>query len=135
MLPILCVDVLVVYSEACLLLKRKNQPAKNHWWFPGGRLHKNESIKNAAHRKCKEEVNLSAKFIGIISIEETIFPKVNSMNCDIHTVNICCQMNVEDISCISIDANHADYLWTDASQACALNLHSAVLEPILKVLR
>ena len=55
-MPIPCVD-LVVMDQAgrILLLKRKNEPASNQWWFPGGRVLFNELRSEAARRKLKEE--------------------------------------------------------------------------------
>ncbi|MBU2458733.1 MAG: NUDIX domain-containing protein, partial [Planctomycetes bacterium] len=52
--PILCVDLLIVYNGKCLLLKRDNEPAKGEFWFAGGRIRKFESIENAAIRIAKE---------------------------------------------------------------------------------
>ena len=74
-LPILCVDLVIINNGKFLLLKRENEPAKGEYWFPGGRILKLETIKSAALRKVKEEVNLECDFQHIISIEETIFKK------------------------------------------------------------
>jgi 8-oxo-dGTP diphosphatase len=42
-----------------LLIKRLNQPYKDHWALPGGFLEMNESLLDCAHRELKEETNLS----------------------------------------------------------------------------
>ena len=60
-MPIPCVDLLVVDNERnILLIKRRNEPAKGQWWFPGGRVHYKETRCEAAIRKLKEECGLEA---------------------------------------------------------------------------
>jgi len=70
---IVCVDVLVIQDNKCLLLKRNIELAKGQFRFPGGRIHKMELIHNAAIRKAKEEISIDCDFIKIVSIEETPF--------------------------------------------------------------
>ena len=61
-LPILCVDLLIKNEmNQYLLHHRNNEPLKGQWWVPGGRVHKLESINDAASRKCKEELGLEIK--------------------------------------------------------------------------
>ena len=60
-MPIPCVDLLVIDNERkILLIKRRNEPAKGQWWFPGGRVYYKETRRNAAIRKLKEECGLVA---------------------------------------------------------------------------
>jgi colanic acid biosynthesis protein WcaH len=134
LLPILCVDVVLTYRGKCLLLQRLNHPALGQWWFPGGRVHKNELIKDAALRKSRAEVGLAADFKGVLSVEETIFPKIESMISDIHTVNVCCQMVASDITGLAIDKDHNAFRWVSFEEAESLNLHSAVLNPLAMAL-
>ena len=126
-IPILCVDLLIVHDHKCLLLKRDNEPAKGQYWFPGGRINKLETIKNAAVRKAKEETNLDCEFIKVISVGETIFIKNENMNTDIHTVNICCEMIPFSIAPLKLDKYHKDYIWVcKQSNSC----HNAVNHPL-----
>ena len=57
--PIACVD-LYVENEAghVLLLRRKHEPARAEWWFPGGRVLYRETRVDAVVRKLKEETGL-----------------------------------------------------------------------------
>lgn len=135
LLPILCVDCLVIRENKCLLLHRLKHPAKNKWWFPGGRVFKNELIKDAAERKISSETNLDAKFKKVISIEETIFSSKKNINDNIHTVNVCCLLVSKNFNNIKIDSDHDKYLWADIYKAKNLSLDSAVMKPILKVLK
>lgn len=63
LLPLVCVDAVVVDrgGKQFLLVKRENEPEKGKWWFPGGRIFKNEKLADAALRKVKQEVGLPAK--------------------------------------------------------------------------
>ena len=58
-MPIPCVDLLVVDRlRNILLLKRRNEPAKGLWWVPGGRVHMGETRAASAARKLREECGL-----------------------------------------------------------------------------
>jgi colanic acid biosynthesis protein WcaH len=126
-LPVLCVDVLIIHNEKCLLLLRENEPAKGTYWFPGGRINKNEQIKEAALRKAMEETNLTCDFDKIISVEESFFNKTGNMITDVHTVNICCALYTEDISALRLDKFHKSYLWVNKLSD---DYHNAVNHPL-----
>ena len=53
-LPIVCVDVLLVKGDKFLMGKRVNEPAKGQWWFPGGRVLKGETLREAAIRQARK---------------------------------------------------------------------------------
>jgi colanic acid biosynthesis protein WcaH len=129
-LPILCVDAVIIHEGCGLLLLRRNHPARGQLWFPGGRLHKNETIADAARRKALEEVSLDCEFQSILSIEETPFLRVDDMLTDVHTVNICCHLTVTNMSKVVIDSHHEDYRWVGQEEAQTLPLHEAVRRPL-----
>ena len=131
---VVCVDVLIIYNNRCLLLKRDIEPAKGQFWFPGGRIHKMELIQDAAIRKAKEEVNVDCDFKKIVSIEETIFFNKNDMITDIHTINICCELLPLSLDNLKIDNFHSSHKWVSLTDVNKLKLHPAVLNPILKIL-
>jgi colanic acid biosynthesis protein WcaH len=131
-LPILCVDCVITYEGKCLLLRRANEPAKGHYWFPGGRINKGELIADAAIRKACEETSLTCQFDKIISIEETMFPREGNMVCDVHTVNVCCHLVTLSQENIRVDNNHDDYVWANIEQALQLKVHEGVINPMRK---
>ncbi len=132
-MPILCVDLMIFFDGKCLLLKRRNEPAKEQYWFPGGRIYKMETIKEAALRKAKEEVNLNCRFQEIVSIEETMFNKNGKMVTEIHTVNICCKLVTDSISEILLDKQHNSHLWVTIDSAKKMKLHPCVKSPLEKI--
>jgi ADP-ribose pyrophosphatase YjhB (NUDIX family) len=76
LMPIACVDLLVTDELGrVLLIKRKNHPANDQWWFPGGRVHLNETRRAAAARKLQEECGLKAMNISEVGTFDVIFPE------------------------------------------------------------
>jgi ADP-ribose pyrophosphatase YjhB (NUDIX family) len=57
-LPIVSVEAVIVKDHALLFLKRNNEPVKGEWWFPGGRIHKGESLEQTLLREIKQETGL-----------------------------------------------------------------------------
>jgi colanic acid biosynthesis protein WcaH len=87
LMPILCVDVVLVHGNSFLLLKRKNAPACGEWWLPGGRVLRDELLADAAKRKIREETGLESKEPEMLGADETLFPD-GPFGWSTHTVNI-----------------------------------------------
>ncbi len=63
-MPVPTVDLVVKNEDDEFLLgKRQYKPAKDLWFVPGGRIHKDESVYNAVHRKAREELGLSVQIV------------------------------------------------------------------------
>jgi colanic acid biosynthesis protein WcaH len=68
--PLISIDLVVKNSQGQYLLGyRTNRPAKNYWFVPGGRIHKNESMDAAFLRLTEAELGSklarkSARFLG-----------------------------------------------------------------------
>jgi 8-oxo-dGTP diphosphatase len=63
-MPSVTTDVVVVkvipgQTREVLLIKRKNEPFKDCWAFPGGFLDMNETLSECASRELKEETGLT----------------------------------------------------------------------------
>ena len=128
--PILCVDAVIIHEKRCLLLRRRNHPARGQLWFPGGRLYKNEMITAAALRKAFEETRLRCEFQSILSVEETLFPRAQDMTTDSHTVNVCCHLIVKGVPDVRLDNQHEYFQWVDKEEALTLSLHDGVTRPL-----
>ena len=127
-IPIVCVDLLIINDNKCLLLKRENEPAKGQYWFPGGRIRKNETIEQAALRIAKEETNLNCRFVEKLCVEETIFEKAGSLNSNVHTVNICCKLTIAShTDILKTDEFHSEFKWTNQQSYL---YHIAVNRPL-----
>jgi len=66
--PLISIDLIIENEEGQFLLgKRVNEPAKDFWFVPGGRIYKNETLDNAFRRIVQEEIGLD------ITREEAVF--------------------------------------------------------------
>lgn len=125
-MPICCVDLIIQNKEKkFLLVLRKNKPAQNQWWFPGGRVYKNEKLEDAAIRKAKEETGLKTKIEKKIGVYETFFDDgpFPDLKTGVHTVNICFLASLEEDSEPLINGAHSDlssFKWTSTIEK---NLH------------
>lgn len=51
-----------------ILIKRKNEPFKNYWAFPGGFIEYGETAESAAIREAKEETGVDVKLKKLIGV-------------------------------------------------------------------
>jgi len=58
-MPQVCVELVVESDDGLLLTKRAIEPRV--WFWPGGRLHKGESLQAAAHRVAEEELGIEVR--------------------------------------------------------------------------
>ena len=118
LVPMCYVDLVVKKKDTFLLIKRLENPAKNQWWFPGGRILFNEKLQEAVKRKLREEVNIKnfqkIQFLGIkeMSFKKGIYKKPI---CGIANVFL---VEVEESDCggIKLDKTSKDYRWFEGIQ-------------------
>ena len=72
-MPIVSVDLLILVGDGILLGKRENQPAKGHWFVPGGRLHKGEELTDAVNRISSEELNIEVEILDSLGAHEHFY--------------------------------------------------------------
>lgn len=108
--PIVSVDLVIKHEGGVLLGKRANEPAKGEWFFPGGRVHKNESRREAVHRIADKELGTSIEILEDLGTAEHFYdcsdvPGVDSKhylstgyNCEI----------VADDPDLNLDEQHSD---------------------------
>ena len=83
--PFLTVDAIVSCSDnSIILIRRKNDPYKDHWALPGGFVEYGETVESAVLREVKEETGLIIKLNGISGVYSD--PKRDPRG---HTVTIC----------------------------------------------
>ena len=66
-MPLPCVDLLVTHKDNLLLTLRNNEPGKDLWFTPGGRIYRNESLEEAVKRILSMETGLQPINITQIS--------------------------------------------------------------------
>lgn len=126
-MPISCVD-LVVMDQAgrILLLKRKNEPASNQWWFPGGRVLFNEIRSEAVRRKLKEECGLFMKEnpIELGTIDCLLNLEGNKTS---HGITTLYKVLADSTELTTLDSQSCDSQWGFPDDWQAYNLHPIVL--------
>lgn len=115
-MPICCIDLIIHKNNKVLLVKRKHEPARYKWWFPGGRLLKGESLKEAAVRKAREELGLGIEVEKKLGVYETNFSKgpFPDLKTGIHSINIVFIVRpLEELPEIKLDNTSSDFKWVD----------------------
>jgi len=115
--PLIAIDLIVVNENTELLLgKRLNQPAKDYWFVPGGRILKNESLDNAFKRltltELGKEIELKhAQLLGVFEhfYQESVFNDQIST----HYVNAAHVIHIKQnqLTALPIDEQHNGYQW------------------------
>src|ERR1051325_1175966 len=66
--PIPTVDVILQKGSEVLLIKRKNEPFKDHLALPGGFVNQGEKVETAALREVSEETSLETEPVDILGV-------------------------------------------------------------------
>jgi colanic acid biosynthesis protein WcaH len=100
-MPIVSVEALIVSEGKLLFLRRKNEPAKGEWWFPGGRIRRGESLQKALYREVLEETGLEIIYTRFIGVYSRVFPERHDI-----TVAYLCKCKEGGVS---LDDEHSEY--------------------------
>lgn len=66
--PALTVDIIIIDNDKTVLIKRLNNPYKNHWALPGGFVEYGEKVEDAAVREAKEETGLDVELDELVGV-------------------------------------------------------------------
>lgn len=66
--PRLAVDVIILYKNKLVLIKRRNPPFEGKYALPGGFIEAGERVEDAAIREAKEETGLEIKLIKLLGV-------------------------------------------------------------------
>lgn len=102
-IPIVTIDLLIIYNNTLLLLKRNNEPAKDEWFTPGGRIYLGETIDEVAQRVLKEETGLTILKIEKKGVMSHIWPNR-------HCITIYFRVDVENDNII-MNKEHKSFKW------------------------
>jgi colanic acid biosynthesis protein WcaH len=114
-LPILCVDIVAKNARGkYLLIKRANEPKKNHWWVVGGRVLKNETLEAAAIRKMREEAGITitkARPIGYFELVNGVNPFRPTL--DYHSVSVVFNALIDESAPVVLDKQSVGFRFAD----------------------
>jgi colanic acid biosynthesis protein WcaH len=119
--PLLAVDLLLRDSDGKILLGlRTNNPAKDYWFAPGGRIRKNEKISDAIIRIAKDEINININIskLNFLSVFEQFYEEncFEEQSYGTHYVTLLFEYYISDIESISVDAQHEKLEWFTIKQ-------------------
>lgn len=63
-----------------LLVKRKFDPQKGKWDYPGGFIDGGESLEHSVKREVKEELNVEVEMLKLVGVYEDIYKYQNILN-------------------------------------------------------
>jgi len=118
-MPLPCVDLLITHKDSLLLTLRNNEPGKDLWFTPGGRIYRNESLEEAVKRVLSMET-------GLQSINSTQISTMSHMWPEVHTVTTYYRVEV-DSDKVKPDEQHRDHKWIDKTED---DLHPYIKEMI-----
>ncbi len=127
LMPIVCVDCIIFTSNKILLIKRKLEPANDQWWFPGGRLLRNEQLDDGVRRIVNAEIGISIDKPTYLAHDETKFETDPfGHNNGTHTINFLYFIIVPSIKNIILDNNHSKYSFFSRDEIYKSDMHQYV---------
>ncbi|MBN2816177.1 MAG: GDP-mannose mannosyl hydrolase [Campylobacterales bacterium] len=111
--PLVSIDLIVENDVGEILLgKRINEPAKNFWFVPGGRIFKDESLDSAFERIVQEELGISLKRSDahFQNVYEHFY-KNNVFNENISTHYIVLAYKLKTTQQPLLNSQHSKYCW------------------------
>jgi colanic acid biosynthesis protein WcaH len=114
--PLVAIDIVLRDSEdKVLLLLRRDEPAKDYYFVPGGRILKNETLRSAFRRILKQEIGCESELEAahLIGPFDHIYPnnKFEQSGYGTHYVVVAYELPFDEAIKITLDATHGDYQW------------------------
>ncbi len=136
--PLISIDLLIENGDGKILLgMRNNRPAQGHWFVPGGRILKNESLDDAFARLVTDELGVkanraSADFLGVY--EHLYSDSVFGESPNTHYVVLAYHLRLDlDLGKLP-SAQHCDYRWWPQAEMASneqVHLNSRAYLPAL----
>jgi colanic acid biosynthesis protein WcaH len=115
-IPLVSIDICLVYDDKILLGKRNNEPLRGQWFTPGGRILKNECWQDCLRRVAKSElgINITNNEFKLMGIWDHFYP--NSAVGDsisTHYVNLPHYCFLKEKPNLRADEQHDNLSWFD----------------------
>ena len=117
--PLVSIDLCLVYGGQLFLGKRSNEPLKDEWFTPGGRINKNETWQGALLRIAEVELGLSGIAVEDFSLmgmwDHFYSNSALDQNTSTHYVNLPHYAEFKSKPQIALDDQHGEFEWFDLS--------------------
>lgn len=119
--PLVSIDLIIKNRGKVLLGLRKNAPAKDFWFVPGGIIRKHETLAEAMLRISQKEVNLTIDMKGtkLLGVNDHIYPD-STFEKNISTRYVCIayqyHLSMDVLNKIKRDEQHSDLKWWDINE-------------------
>jgi len=127
--PLISIDLILRNSQSDVLLGlRKNEPAKDFYFVPGGRIWKGERLRDAFTRILKSETNCIGNFddARALGVYEHFYATNRFENPEYgtHYVAIGYELNLKQRPPIQMDSQHSNFRWIPKHEILsAPNIH------------
>jgi colanic acid biosynthesis protein WcaH len=126
--PLVSIDLVIKDPDGDVLVGlRTNAPAKGFWFVPGGRIRKNETIRNAFARILQAEIGARAAFddARFLGVFEHFYPDDRyGRSCGTHYVVLGYELRFASRPHIVLDAQHDLHRWmSEAELLGAADVH------------
>ena len=113
--PLVSIDLCLVCNGQILLGKRENEPLKNQWFTPGGRVFKNEAWRDCLKRVALTELGVLSDEVGefkLMGVWDHFYDNsVADTKVSTHYVNLPHYINLKDKPFIQQDEQHHEMSW------------------------
>jgi colanic acid biosynthesis protein WcaH len=130
--PLVSIDLIIRDPKGRVLVAfRRNEPAKNCYFVPGGRIRKNETIGAAFQRILQAETGLEFGFeqARLLGVFQHIYPtnRLEHKDYGTHYVVLAYEISLSEKPRITLDAQHESGRWmNDRELRAALDVHEFV---------
>ena len=112
---VICCHDAIVWQEGrgLLLIKRKMEPVKNHWWVAGGRLQRGVPVEESLRNRVREESGMILEELTFLYLGRTCFPTDpfgHGRGSDTLNLTYVARSSNKEVC---IDETHTDYMWVN----------------------
>lgn len=130
--PLVSIDICILYEDKMLMCKRKNNPLKDEWFTPGGRIYKNETIDAALQRICNIELGLSGfnlkDFILLGAWDHMFGNSIFGKSISTHYINLPHLLKLSYKPDIKLDTQHDSFKWTTLEEISQDQIYHAYMQ-------
>lgn len=118
MAPLISIDLIIRNPEGQVLLGlRKNEPAKGYYFVPGGRIWKNESLRDAFARILRNETSCVGSFddARLLGVYEHFYDtnRFRESSYGTHYVALGYEFKLGNVPDLKVDMQHEEFRWWD----------------------